>query len=1162
MDNGEIYDVKNYSDEELYEILDINNPTDRELEMSIINNMEKHERGSKLYVFFKEMYKHFFDIDDLSSDEENEVEGFETSSQPTTGRIANITKKDGTPSLAPTDMNASDVEAKANAGNAINVKDATGANIKGNVTINTKPQEIYNVDYTKGKLNPIKRETMWKMISIDSRYRENPNSTSATDFTMNLSTSIENLVSIKLYTIQIPYTWYMVNSGYGTNYFYIKGNSPGINNGNHDIKVEIGSGNYSSTDFVTTINTRLAQLAALPENADISFGQTQMYYNAANAKTRFVIDINSTYTDADYRMFFPYWTTPNVVGEAKSNSIPSFFGFNFDNYYPYVVYGKRNLYLTANESTNNSQSAYWLDASNNYFTVIQYRGPSNYVNGQSTILKQFNIEINQTFGLNYNRQDLYSYLNASIQQSQYLDSTYSNIFKVNATDSSLIWTNYTHFELNVKLNRKTTVNLENTKIAVIFPDETYLLSTNRGLPIWTGDNSCFGFINKTNELCEILSETPSLVTNYNVKLNENIIQLTLKKTGFDLSINQIKIPIPQGIYLLNELQTVINNAIISYNNTTTNISSNGIFNINTSVSPPIQNTFFGIINDVATFQFDIAKIFDQSSYIVDLSASILSSDLFGFDASYVNLTSSNYTINKTVPIISQVSVLPGDRIVLYPKPNTGIVNQSTVTLYLNSTNDTITYNSIGDFFLSMNQLFLNLIDPETTRPLMNLSYLSYRNSNTQGNIDITFNIVIQKTFTEEDYQLDLIHENLTGGNNIWSDLLFNSTPYLLIQDISSIGHSIITGNNTVFQNNIQIKEGQNTIVFKPYIDGVADTTGYNDIVLTIPVKSTTYIRSELITAINTALSENPLTTGSQLSIVQNGANEYAKFRMNINKTYKPRDYKLVFYDTVSFSYCGVGTSGGRSIRTGTWESTLGWMFGFHNFTEYKLVDFYNITADNISGNELFDENYYNNLYTSLPGTGEGFVNSYNPTNGQICVIADSVMTTDIYNYFMIILDDFVQNHVNDGLITITSLENDLSLPTYASRVTYQCDPITGQKVAVSASNKERMNLSSKQLYAMNEIMEAKKIKQIGTSNGPVFKDVFAIIPLKLTGLQFGKSYLENGGTLQNQDRKYFGPVRLQKISVKLLNDKGDVVILNGGDWSFTILCEILVNKPS
>ena len=83
MDESEIYNVENYTDRELFQILDINNPTDRELEISILKNIRQYEKdreenpkSSKLWNFFNNMYKKFFDVDEDSSDEESGMEGF------------------------------------------------------------------------------------------------------------------------------------------------------------------------------------------------------------------------------------------------------------------------------------------------------------------------------------------------------------------------------------------------------------------------------------------------------------------------------------------------------------------------------------------------------------------------------------------------------------------------------------------------------------------------------------------------------------------------------------------------------------------------------------------------------------------------------------------------------------------------------------------------------------------------------------------------------------------------------------------------------------------------------------------------------------------------------------------------------------------------------
>jgi hypothetical protein len=70
MDESEIYNVENYTERDLFQILDINNPTDRELETSILKNVRQYEKdrdenpkSAKLWRFFNDMYKRFFDVD-------------------------------------------------------------------------------------------------------------------------------------------------------------------------------------------------------------------------------------------------------------------------------------------------------------------------------------------------------------------------------------------------------------------------------------------------------------------------------------------------------------------------------------------------------------------------------------------------------------------------------------------------------------------------------------------------------------------------------------------------------------------------------------------------------------------------------------------------------------------------------------------------------------------------------------------------------------------------------------------------------------------------------------------------------------------------------------------------------------------------------------------
>ena len=68
-----------------------------------------------------------------------------------------------------------------------------------------------------------------------------------------------------------------------------------------------------------------------------------------------------------------------------------------------------------------------------------------------------------------------------------------------------------------------------------------------------------------------------------------------------------------------------------------------------------------------------------------------------------------------------------------------------------------------------------------------------------------------------------------------------------------------------------------------------------------------------------------------------------------------------------------------------------------------------------------------------------------------------------------------------------------------------------------------------------------------------------MIPLKVSGLKQGEVFTEYGGTLQDNDRKYFGPVNITKLRIQLLNDHGDVINLNGNNWSFSLVFEYLYN---
>lgn len=216
-------------------------------------------------------------------------------------------------------------------------------------------------------------------------------------------------------------------------------------------------------------------------------------------------------------------------------------------------------------------------------------------------------------------------------------------------------------------------------------------------------------------------------------------------------------------------------------------------------------------------------------------------------------------------------------------------------------------------------------------------------------------------------------------------------------------------------------------------------------------------------------------------------------------------------------------------------------------------------------------------------------------------IARSVINLYGTKYFIIVLDDFNQNRINNGLVSITELSKSLAIPSYYNTSQpYICSSSTtsltqlfdlnalGQlsntspeeaallglnqdnlfnslldKIDLTGANVQEIlpsaprTLTQAQIYTVNEIIKNRSKTISFRSNAPTNSDVFAIIPIKYGSMSTGQLYTELSGQFQDNKRIYFGPVDIDRLSIQLLNDKGNVVDLNGVDWSITILAELL-----
>lgn len=172
------------------------------------------------------------------------------------------------------------------------------------------------------------------------------------------------------------------------------------------------------------------------------------------------------------------------------------------------------------------------------------------------------------------------------------------------------------------------------------------------------------------------------------------------------------------------------------------------------------------------------------------------------------------------------------------------------------------------------------------------------------------------------------------------------------------------------------------------------------------------------------------------------------------------------------------------------------------------------------------------------------------------VTADVPYTNVGPTYFLLVVDDFNQNHLNQGLVNIDDTDTTLNPPSYIdANIDYSCFTSTSgynSPFPVYIPNAPT-RLTQAQLYSANQILENRKNTTSHRIAGPTTTDVLAVIPLKVNGLSFGEKYVEFGSSFLQNERVYFGPVNISRMRVTLRDDKGNVVNLNGADWSFSLI---------
>jgi len=1205
--------------------LDID-PTDDELENAIKIQQSKYaeipnERGKNLLFFFNNMYDRFFleeeeEEEEESDDEQinheirpyrsndlydknNAFEGFtgQTTvgySDPVTGEYK-ISRQDEDGNSDNEHVYSYDFELKGNelvlAGETNNKEyDIEGENIDFTISGGTEEGEVRKVvfaesinaydpnsdkyenysitkdiEHTPGQLNPLLKQTIKRTIYINSQDRDpvfDDRNALTTDFHFYLEETLRNVVSLKLYAVQIPYTWYTIDSGFGSNIFYLKSDTPGIiNKEEHEYKIEIDPGNYKPQGLVDTIDKQMTTTLRT-DNPDVSFGSTGISYHVEQAKPTITVDIEKVYDASEFEIIMT-----DSDQDDSYNSIAKYLGFT-------QIIENINHELVTTSSHNIIQSS--TDIS---FSIVRYTPTFTVDKKIEEITTPLTDEevlctVNTT-GLS---SEIIININNVLQNNDYVNGT----IDVSHNDPSYNWT------WNIAYERSSGPMRQNQKLAL----KTFDLSTQYFFGLDSSYTELNTYVLYGND--EIQVPMTNDISDVQIILRNNWVRDVMEvstdnfESTVDLSINIDNSSNEMEIdTLIGYVQSEFNNKRDAIDEITVgsaftfNLASDENGNVNTiDIDISINHSIDGSSNIFETDSSSGGIVVDFSGFLHDrlffrtknttydvcgnlhINSDTIQYNELGENAETATATRTEVKIEnddgKTVYTYTSLHpavTFGGDEIVNEFNKNVlrieGKIGSNYEDFSFNLDFSDFSYSSLFNSSFDLSQVILN--NNNELHGVLNIEYSKQTNISNMGlkgfplSIDnISFKnipnttyqtdskdsmeisklkVSFYKRFNVEDYKIELRdNENdpdFTGidASNIWAGTLKFSDLSQNLNETNLIGRKS-SDNISLSKNFVGIEQ---TITIQPRIGStiagaVPIILNMNEVDKSIDGYKTD---TQIIEYINTKLANNSMTYGSYF---EQNSNKKLKIKLQINKVYTANDYKLVLFDDTDFIKCNASL---RHARNTKYDTTLGYILGYRDYTEYNL-------------NHNFS--YPNNVITRPDSP------NFNP----IKIKSDAVLSVYIYNTLMIVLEDYNQNHINDKMISVSQRDTKINLQ---NRKLYTCDPYT---TVIQSRNR---SLTQNQLYSIDAITAAQTEAKVQKTRTQSLRDVFAVVPIK-AGFNPGENFVEFGGTLQAQERTYFGPVNISRLRVKLVTDKGDVINLNGAHWSFQLICETLYQSET
>lgn len=174
----------------------------------------------------------------------------------------------------------------------------------------------YDTENGRSHINPLKKDVLEKIINIDTRFRDNYDNTTPSNFTMSLPDRINNVLSVKLSMIEPPYFINTISEKLGNNYFHIDYSGTVT-------KITIPDGCYhpliNNSSQITFIQNMLNSIQTqLPTNLNIGFVHPNDDVASTDGNIH-KIAIYETTTTLGFTLYFNKDKDGNMCGDNLNN---------------------------------------------------------------------------------------------------------------------------------------------------------------------------------------------------------------------------------------------------------------------------------------------------------------------------------------------------------------------------------------------------------------------------------------------------------------------------------------------------------------------------------------------------------------------------------------------------------------------------------------------------------------------------------------------------------------------------------------------------------------------------------------------------------------------------------------------------------------------------